>query len=222
MQAKLIQAPTVRHPAKYTDALIPVFAEMLTGCKRILDPFAGTGKIHQLGPILGAETVGIEIEPEWANMHPKTQIGNALDLPFVDESFDAICVSPTYANRMADSFESKDGSKRNTYRHAIGRPLHADNSGQMQWGGDYRTFHFKAWKESLRVLKPGGKFVLNCKNHIRGGEVMRVTEWHLTMLTLQFDLEVVEERKVKCPGNGFGANGKLRVPYETVALLRKP
>lgn len=39
-----IGADTVRHPAKYSDALIPCFARLLEGTESVLDPMAGTGK----------------------------------------------------------------------------------------------------------------------------------------------------------------------------------
>ena len=48
----------------------------------------------------------------------------------------------------------------------------------MQWGDAYRSFHVKAWREAWRVLRPGGRFVLNIKDHIRNGERMPVTDWH--------------------------------------------
>ena len=38
----------MRHPAKYTDAFFDTFAEMLQGAEKILDPFAGTGKIGKV------------------------------------------------------------------------------------------------------------------------------------------------------------------------------
>ena len=124
---------TVRHPAKYTDKLLPVFAELLTGRTRILDPFAGTGKIFELAQWLPeADIQAVEIEPEWAAMNPRTTLGNALHLPWPAESFDAVCTSPCYANRMADHHEAKDASQRNTYRHALGHPLQPDNAGAMQ------------------------------------------------------------------------------------------
>ena len=41
------------HPATYTDALLPIFAELMpTGPAKILDPFAGIGKITRLRPWL--------------------------------------------------------------------------------------------------------------------------------------------------------------------------
>ena len=33
---------TIRHPAKYNDAFIPIFADKLSGRKNVLDIFAGT------------------------------------------------------------------------------------------------------------------------------------------------------------------------------------
>lgn len=62
-----------KHPAKYTDALLPVMARMLRGRRRILDPFAGTGKAFLLSHWLpDAQIEAVEIEPEWAGQNPKT------------------------------------------------------------------------------------------------------------------------------------------------------
>ena len=70
---------TIKHPAKYTDVLIPIFEKLLKGSNLILDPFAGTGKIH----LLPFETIGLEIEPEWANLHKNTIIGDATNMPLI-------------------------------------------------------------------------------------------------------------------------------------------
>jgi len=87
----------VYHPATYTDSLIPVFANMLKGSKRILDPFGGVGKIFHVQTWLpNVEIEAVEIQPKWAHRHRKITIGNALDLPWSDDYFDAICTSPTY------------------------------------------------------------------------------------------------------------------------------
>ena len=206
----------MRHPAKYTDSLLPVFEEMLTGCESVLDPFAGTGKIHSL-PF---KTTGLEIEPEWAEMHPDTVCGDATAMPFEDNSFDAICTSPTYGNRMADHHNAKDGSKRNTYTHCIGHKLHENNSGKMQWGHEYRMLHENVYAECFRVLRPNGRFVLNIKNHIRKGKEIDVFSWHIsTLIALGFMLR--EVRRVYTNGNGFGANADKRTGYEFVALLEE-
>jgi len=208
----------MNHPAKYTDKLLPVFSEILQsyGATTVLDCFAGTGKIHRLD----FETKGIEIEPEWANMHEETVVADSRAIPFSSGSFDAVCTSPTYGNRMADCHSAKDGSKRNTYTHKLGRTLHQANSGKMQWGANYRELHSLVWAECFRVVKPNGILILNMKNHIRGGKEVDVFGWHVvTLLGVGFTLR--EVRQIEVNGNGFGQNGHLRVPFEYVATLER-
>ena len=224
-----IEAPTlfpvrapVRHPARYSDALLPVMARALQGCRRILAPFAGTGRVFDLAPLLpGALIIGSELEFEWAAWRPgKTAVGNALSLPFADGAFDAVATSCTYANRMADHHEAHDASRRNTYRHALNRPLHPDNAGQLQWSAAYRDFHLRAWTGARRVLCPGGRICLNCKDHVRDGKVMPVTEWHITTL-VNLGFTLVNEWRIACPGLRVGRNAEKRVGYESVVLLRR-
>ena len=212
----------VRHPAKYTDALFPVFARLIPPATRGLDPFGGTGKIFKLYDLVDKLDIAcVEIEPECAASDSRIMIGNALDLPFEDGTFDWICTSPTYGNRMADHHEAKDKSTRNTYRHALGRPLHRDNAGALQWGRDYQEFHLRAWKEAWRVLKPGGRFILNCKDHIRRGRRVGVCAWHVDAL-LALGFLLCETIPIACPGNRFGQNGKQRVEHELVFCFGKP
>lgn len=212
---------TVRHPARYTDLLLPVFAQLAKGRKSILDPMAGTGKIFLLREHgITTEIKAIEIEPEWAAMHPETQMGNALDLPFPNSYFDCVIVSPCYGNRMADHHHAKDSSHRNTYTHALGRTLHDDNSGAMQWGLQYKAFHVAAWAEVHRVLCVDGSFILNVKDHIRKGQRQHVVDWHIeTLVTHGFTL--LQHVKVNCPGNRFGQNGKARIDYESVLEFKR-
>jgi hypothetical protein len=90
-----------------------------------------------------------------------------------------------YGNRMADHHIAHDGSPRHTYRHVLGQPLTPGNSGALQWGDgiagrsgageEYRALHVAVWTEARRVLKPRGIFVLNVKDHIRGGVVGPLT-----------------------------------------------
>jgi tRNA G10 N-methylase Trm11 len=208
------------HPAKFSKQLIPVFAVELAGCHRVLDPFAGIGGIHVLREY-GHETVGVELEPEWAEQHDGTIVADARWLPFPDAFFDAACSSPCYGNRMADHHEARDSSRRNTYRHLLGRPLTEGNSGALHWGDAYRNLHVAAWKELARVLKPGGLFVLNVKDHIRGGNRQHVAGWHVTTLCrMGFDL--VRHKAIATPGHRMGANYDLRIDEEQVYVLKAP
>ena len=207
--------PLPKHPAAYTDALLVTMAKMLEGCTRILDPFGGTGKVFLLEHWLGnVEIQAIEIQERWATKNPRTTLGNALYLPWANNYFDAINTSPTYGNRMADGLSTGKWT-RITYADAIGEHLHPDNSGRLQWGNEYRIFHAKAWMEARRVLAPGGAFVLNIKDHIRAGETMRVTEWHIECLE-SLGFRMVDHRQVETPSMRYGQNGNARVPYESV------
>ena len=105
-----------------------------------------------------------------------------------------------------------------TYASHLARKLHPDNSGAMQWGPKYRAFHVAAWTEARRVLQRGGAFVLNIKDHIRGGDVQPVTQWHIgTLEALGFRL--VEHRHINTPSMRRGRNSELRVEYESVILF---
>ena len=112
------------HPAPFTDALLPILAELLPespvpsedggsgpGTLRVLDPFAGTGKIARLRAWFPqAEFYGYEIEPEWAEQARANGLcvttGDSRQMHYPDAMFDAICTSPTYGNRMADHHEA--------------------------------------------------------------------------------------------------------------------
>lgn len=212
------------HPAKFTQDIIDLVATYLVACPvrvaKILDPFAGTGRIHQLGK-LELETWGLEIEPEWASMHPRTLVGDALHPPFRPESFDAVFTSPTYGNRMADHHNARDDSKRMTYKHQLGRNLNPANSGQLQWGPGYKAFHVLAWTAIFEMIRPGGLLIVNVSNHIRGGEEQKVSEWHQEFFMKQLGTTELADFNVPTPRLRFGANSKARVEFEHIYVHQK-
>ena len=208
------------HPAKFSGAILEILEPIIADLPGpILDPFAGTGRIHSLGR---DDTVGVEIEPEWAGMHERTIVGDATALPFDDESFGSIVTSPTYGNRMADTYDGRDGSRRHTYRIALGRDLAPANTGGMQWGDEYRETHVAAYREAYRVLRPEGRLVVNVSDHVRKGEVVPVVLWHArTLRDLGFDPVPGGWVYVETPRMRNGANGDLRVPGEAVVIFAK-
>lgn len=207
------------HPARYTEALLPVMARMLAPCGRILDPFGGVGGVFKLAHWLPhAQIEAVEIEPEWAAQHPRTTLGSALALPWPDGHFDGICTSPAYGNRMADQLI--DRYDRITYASKLGRKLHPDNGGRLQWGEEYRQFHLRAWAEAARVLCEDGLFVLNIKDHIRAGKRQAVTAWHIAALE-SCGLRLLHHERVATPGMRYGQNADARTDHESVVLLTR-
>lgn len=249
------------HPAKFSDNILVTIRSIVDGWHlrtwgsdegveqfRLLDPFAGTGRIHSLDRTVNNlrpyQTVGVEIEPEWAALDKRTIIGNALYLPFPDAWFDGAVTSPVYGNRMSDHHVAKDLcglcqgvgyeaqdvlctrckgtglSVRRTYRHTLGRGLHSQNAGQLQWGPVYRDFHVAAWVELHRVLKPGAPFLLNVSDHIRGGERIKVTNFHInTLLDIGFDL--VAAQTIQTPRMRYGVNHENRAKHEMLITFEK-
>ena len=132
-----------------------------------------------------------------------------------------------YGNRMSDHHDAKDGTIRRSYTHDMRRwlndpnyKLDIDNSGKLHWGALYRNFHIRAWREAIRVLRPGGVFILNVKDFYKAGERQHITDWHIDMLT-EWGLQVDGGTLVGVSGMGYGANRSSRVQYETVARLVK-
>ncbi len=97
------------HVATFSKELMPHLIELASNSRRVLDPFAGVGKIHRLRDSLDIKTVGLEIQQSGVNMSPgMTILGDATDMPFEDESFDAAITSPTYGNRLADNYTIRE------------------------------------------------------------------------------------------------------------------
>ena len=209
-----------KHPATFRDDHLEWFAVGMPLIKTVLDPFAGVGTIHKLRD-WGYKTFGVELEPDWAAVHPRTVQGDATDLPFGDQTFDAVFTSPVYGNRMSDHHNAKDDSRRNTYTHAYGEPLLPNNSGRMHFHQSaYKRLHVHAWTEAHRVLVDGGVCVVNAKNFIRKGEEVDVVNWHRRILERIFGADATVHR-IEAPGLRHGRNHDARVDWEAMIEIWK-
>lgn len=242
------------HPAKFSPEVLDaldLFLAYLTpgGGLRILDPFAGVGRIHQLaGPDrISHYTIASELEFEWAVQGgPRSMVADALRLPLRDASVDCVITSPTYANRMADTYDGngvcrkchghpadltgaacdrcdgtgRDQSTRHTYRIYLGRPLSPQSSAGMAWGPKYRAFHEQAWAEAWRTLRPGCPFILNVSDHIRDKARVPVAKFHHDTL-VGLGAEPVKALPIGTKRLGHGKNHAARVATEQLLAYRK-
>ena len=226
-----------KHPAPFPRPILDVSSRRLEEFAphggRLLDPFVGTGGIAAIGRPW--EFYGVEIEPEWAfqaqNAGLNILVGDSRNLPWETGFFDAVATSPCYGNRLADQYAPNMADPkhrmRRSYRIFLGRPLSEGSAARLNWtrhGNDYRTLHADVWKECTRVLRPGGVFLLNCKNHLADGVLQRVTEWHLGVIfDLGFSLLTADAVLLRGDQNtaSMRSRGQLLVDFETVIVLRK-
>lgn len=224
------------HPAPYHLNILAEFDRILSwrfrerhNKIRILDPMAGTGRIHLLdhwheegdNPPRVISAVDIE---EWPDQEGPVRIADSTNPKLWNPGqFDAICVSPVYPNRMTDHHNAKDDSVRHSYTHDLGMPLEANNTGRMPWGEEHRRVTTEIWRNCNLWLPVGGLFLLNIKDNLYTKKKVkwrrRATDWHIvTLLWCGFTL--LEITDVPLKGMRFGANPE-RVPFEHVITFGK-
>lgn len=228
----------VKHPAKFSKVILDKIREVLDEITAdwdfeplVFDPFAGVGGIHHLRREnehgQRYHTIGLEIEWEWCALG--RQHGPMIQMDFFQFEWDRtywgapdfIITSPTYGNRFADKHRAMDGSRRRSYTHDLGHQLSLGNSGGMQWGKKYRSFHRRAWQRCYGMLDPGGYMILNVSDHVRDRKVVPVADFHCeTMLDIGF--EHMMGYKVVTPRHRDGENSELRVDGEWVHVFKKP
>lgn len=186
-----------KHPAKFSDPIVATLDRLVraeakrrradgeSGFLKLLDPFAGTGKISKLHRPGHVEVVGVEIEPEWAAMCDLTICADSIAWMRArarrggSGRFSVIATSPTYGNRFADSHDPKDPSVRHGYKFDLGRMPSDGSSSTLPWGPRYWSFHAEAYRAMLAVLEPGGLALLNVSNFYRQKALVNAVEWHI-------------------------------------------
>lgn len=108
------------HPAKWSQPVLDLLAEYVAAEAelqdrrlRVLDPFAGVGRLRlatALGQAATYSVEGVELQPEWGD--EGTLQGDATDLPAEwSGRYDVLATSPCYGNRMADHHQAADRCK---------------------------------------------------------------------------------------------------------------
>lgn len=213
-----------KHPAKFSKPVLPILAHYLERVEgQIIDPMAGVGTLAwQLNGQTILPIISNELELEWATQCPgPVTIADACRLPYRSNSIAAFCTSPTFANRMADHHNPKDGSVRHSYKFYLDRDLHPANTGQMQWGPDYRKMNKLIWKECYRALEPGGRLVFDVSDHQRNWKIVRVSDWH-RQVAQRIGFQLVDFEIIKVKRLRHGANHRARSAYEVVYYFEKP
>jgi hypothetical protein len=165
----------VKHPAKFSNELIPVIAELLAKYKcwrNCLDPFGGTGKLAHIKKYGYAGYVyTADLEQEWvdiANNDPLVDKAFKLDATdlniFNNGVFESIITSPVYGNRMC---------------FAAGT-LITTLSGQKEIENvttdDFVLTHLGNWEKPLWVGETGKKHIISLVG--QGAGVLKLTGDH--------------------------------------------
>lgn len=188
------------------------------------DPFAGTGeRLGELCDSLGLTFTGTDLE-DWPDRDPRVTLGDALDPRTYPQGARLIVTSPTYGNGMNDHHEARDPSRRHTYRAALGRPLHENNTGRygIRRGRRsmtrYWTMHAEAITHWHRLGWPA---VVNVKAFIKDFEVYDLPErWAHTLA--EHGYRVTARLEVPCPGIRHGANHAARIDHEVILVAEVP
>lgn len=236
--------PLPKHPCKFSEPILDLLAKLVRNEQRrhgrpvlVLDPFAGVGRIHRLAVPGKIQTLGLEIEAEWAACHERTihtdaltwMAGHAADRKGLRVNIAA--TSPDYGNRFSDSHEARDGSTRRSYRHDLGRPLSPGSSSGLSWGPRYWRARAASYRLIFDVLEPGGLFLLNVSDFVRGKAMVHATEWHLgaamgagfdTDSPRRWQFEVETRRQRYGQNHGHDSEEPTRADVEVVYRLRKP
>ncbi len=257
LTADLVE-PLTKHPAPFSTEILDVARSLLRiearrlrrdRRLRVLDPFAGIGRVHQLDDL--ADTTGVEIRPRWAACHPRTRVGDATRLPhWWTRRFDVVFTSPCYGNRYADHHDNRDTCKRcdgrgylaaagdtstqcatckgaglsvrRSYHHDYGDPdwSHPNDAGVVAFGVDYVDLHERAWRQVHRVLADDGAFLLNVSNFTRRKRDVDVVNTHAA-LARDVGFRLVRTINVETRRMRFGANRDARASHEVIHVLRK-
>lgn len=229
------------HPAEFTPALLDPIVSLLRGRVpkrgRILDPCAGIGfRLAQIGARGDWDVVGVEIEHGYftpkRRAHSCVVQGDSRTRIFAADTFDGWVTSVVYPNGMADDWQAKDDSVRNTYAHRLraylgaGYVMNPRNTAAMnprRSPAAYQTFmvaQAEIIARTFNALKPGAYGVVNTKDT----PLYAFTNDTMDQLRDAGFIEVQKAITVAARGNRHGSakSRDVRAETEDLILCRKP
>lgn len=130
---------------------------------------------------------------------------------------------PTCAPHRCKACGGNGLTRRHTYRHSLGRELHPNNAGRMQFqpgGGAYVDLHVAFYAEATRVVRRRGLLLVDVKDFYRDHKLVRVSDWHAkTIKDAGFVLEALQDVEVR--GTRHGHNHDSRSQFERLIIARK-
>lgn len=213
-----------RHPAPFTDAIVVELTRLIRihvpRGLGIHDPFAGEGRrLARLCDQLGYVFTGTDLEP-WRDADPRVHVGDATDPASYPPWPHAIVTSPTYNNGVNDHFEPRDTSVRMTYRVAVGRPLHPNNTGRYSGRGSVAA-EAEYWRITEAAVAQWPDLALvNVKDSYRARRIYPLTR--LWAALLRRHGYQVRRRGVGTPGWRRGENHEARADGETILIAMRP
>lgn len=216
-------AVNVKHPAPFTPSIIEelrhLIAANVPAGHIVHDPFGGEGvRLGALCNDLGYCFTGTDLE-EWPDSDPRVAIGDSCLRSSYPEAPHAVVTSPTYNNGVNDHFLPTENTRRRrrlTYRVALGRALHPNNTGRYS-GRSSKKGEANYWRLTRDIVRHWPDIaIVNVKDSVRAGEMYPLTKMWVTLLTEHG--YTIEQHDVACPGFRWGANRDLRADTEAILV----
>lgn len=238
---------TSPHPAPFSQPIMDVLKDLIADWPGpILDPYAGCGRVHELGR---DDTWGVEIEREWAESSPLTIWSDSSSLTVLDHhehlasvrhlgvdyerwiSFPrprAIVTSPDYGNRMADAYlgtpeelseraASGKPPRRKGYAISLGRALSPGSTSREHFGPGYISAHTKVMTAVTGVCLPDAMAAVNVSDFFKAKKrVLVVSFWVQLLRTLGWN--IIDMIPVGTRRYRDGTNSELRVDAEQIIV----
>jgi len=217
----------------------------------ILDPMAGIGTTGVEASRLGRNAILIELEPKWINEAKKNYNllkkdeqkigdvhiikGDAKNIR-LNRQVDAIIFSPPYSHTGMGAPDFPRGWKggprqgRNPRELLPKEPVWESYGGKenigMKTGKRYWEDMEKVYEQCHKALKPDGVMVVNTKDRVKGGKVVRLGQ-QTAELVEKKGFKLIEKRKIPARPSVFREIQERKNPnmphirYEDALVFRK-